>query len=379
MSNYIRYLIILVTLFAGMNFKTKEEWKTRIIYQLLTDRFARTNGSRDGCDIHTYCGGSFIGIKNNLDYITGMGFNAIWISPVVENTPGSYHGYHMTNLYKINPNFGTEQDFIDLVTACHQKDVWVMVDVVANHSGPVGTDYSRVIPFNSPDHYHTICQITDEDFKYHQDRVENCRLADLPDLKQENDWVRQKLLDWIKDLVQKYKIDGLRIDTIPEVPKWFWAQFAQASGVYQVGEVFDGRTDYVADYQNYIDALLNYPMYFAIKDGFAYGKSLTAIEGNFFYNRQKFKDVSVLGMFVDNHDNNRFLNINGDVKRFKNALAMSLLFEGIPIMYYGNEQYFHGGRDPENREPMFSSLNKEYIKILIIVRIYINLWRRSTI
>lgn len=95
--------------------------------------------------------------------------------------------------------------------------------------------------------------------------VENCRLCDL---KQENDFVTQKLCDWVKWLVQEYNFDGLRIDTIPEVPKWFWDKFTAAAGVYQIGENFNGNPDYVADYQNHMDALLNYPLYYTIKDAF---------------------------------------------------------------------------------------------------------------
>jgi alpha-amylase len=79
---------------------------------------------------------------NKLDYIQGMGFDAIWISPIVENYPNSYHGYHATNWENINTNFGSKQDLIDFVTAAHSRGIWVMVDVVANHVGPVGTDYS---------------------------------------------------------------------------------------------------------------------------------------------------------------------------------------------------------------------------------------------
>ncbi len=168
----IKLLLVLTCLVWTCLSKSKEEWKTRVIYQLLTDRFARTNGDQTGCDVHNYCGGSFRGIINNLDYITGMGFNAIWISPILENTPGSYHGYHMTNLYKLNQNFGSEQDFKDMIAACHARDVWIMVDVVANHSGPVGTDYSRVYPFNDASHYHDYCVISNDDFKNNQNRVE---------------------------------------------------------------------------------------------------------------------------------------------------------------------------------------------------------------
>ena len=88
-----------------------------------------------------------------------MGFDAIWISPIVENIEGSYHGYHMTNLYKLSPHLGTESDFISLISSCHEKDIWVMVDIVVNHVGLVGTDYSRIYPFNSSEHYHNVCQI----------------------------------------------------------------------------------------------------------------------------------------------------------------------------------------------------------------------------
>ena len=98
-----------------------------------------------------------------------------------------------------------------------------MVDVVANHVAPVGTDYGKITPFNKAEHYHDWCNIDDN--WGDQWWVENCRLSGMPDLKQENDWVTQKLLDWIRDIVQKYNLDGIRIDTIMEVPKWFWDKF----------------------------------------------------------------------------------------------------------------------------------------------------------
>ena len=163
---------LIVLLFNPIFSKTKEEWKTRQIYQLLTDRFARSNGDTSGCDLKNYCGGTFRGIINNLDYIRDMGFNAIWISPIVENTEGAYHGYHMKNIYNINPHFGTEQDFKDLVAECHKKDIWVMVDIVANHVGLVGTNYGQVYPFNNPAHYHDYCVISSDDFAHNQNRVE---------------------------------------------------------------------------------------------------------------------------------------------------------------------------------------------------------------
>ena len=174
---------------------TTAEWKTKNIYQVLTDRFARADGSTSACtNLSQYCGGNYKGMINHLDYVKGMGFDAIWISPVVTNYPGSYHGYHATNWETYNSNFGSKQDLIDFVNAAHSKGIWVMVDVVANHVGPVGTNYSQVYPFNQASHYHSTCQISNWN---DQNQVENCRLADLPDLDQSNSYVREYLKNWV--------------------------------------------------------------------------------------------------------------------------------------------------------------------------------------
>ena len=345
------YSFILLLLISSISTKTKAEWKSRSIYQVLTDRFARTS-SGGTCNYSKYCGGNYKGIQNKLDYIKGMGFNAIWISPIVENYENSYHGYHLTNLYKLNTHFGSEADLKNLITACHNKDIWVMVDVVANHVGPVGTDYSKINPFNKAEHYHDKCDIKDWSNQW---QVENCRLCDLPDLKQENDWVTQKLLDWIKDIVSKYNFDGIRIDTIMEVPKWFWDKFRASAGVFQIGEAFDGRLDYVADYQNHLDSVFNYPLYYTIKTSFC--GSFRDLEGYWMNSRKRFPSPEYMATFVENHDNPRFLNQCNDRAKFTNAVIFSLLWEGIPVFYYGGEQYYSGGADPNNREPLWDNYN----------------------
>ena len=88
--------LIIFLLLTAISCRSKDEWKTRAIYQILTDRFARTTDT-GYCNYGQYCGGNYRGIINKLDYIKGMGFDAIWLSPIVENFEGSYHGYHYTN------------------------------------------------------------------------------------------------------------------------------------------------------------------------------------------------------------------------------------------------------------------------------------------
>ena len=105
------FFLALLLLSSEILCKSKEEWKSRSIYQILTDRFARSSDT-GSCNLSAYCGGNYKGLIEHLDYIKGMGFDAIWISPIIENTEGSYHGYHLTNLYKLNEHFGTEDGYL---------------------------------------------------------------------------------------------------------------------------------------------------------------------------------------------------------------------------------------------------------------------------
>ena len=138
----------------------KEEWISRSVYQLLTDRFAKEDYDFKPCDnLGNYCGGTFNGIKENLDYIAGMGFNAIWISPPLKNKEGSFHGYHNVDLYQINEHFGTAQELKDLIKACHNRDIWVILDAVPNHMADL-SDLNKTIeelnPFNKSEHFHNL-------------------------------------------------------------------------------------------------------------------------------------------------------------------------------------------------------------------------------
>jgi len=127
-----------------------------------------------------------------------------------------------------------------------------------------------------------------------------------------------------------------------------------------MGECFNGDDSYVGDYQNYVTSLFNYPMYYTIRDVWMYGKSMRNIQSRWGSNNQYFRDVDALGLFVDNHDNSRFLYTNSDHRLFKSALAFALTARGIPFFYYGSEQGFAGGNDPYNREVMWRNFDKNH-------------------
>ena len=344
--------------------KTAEEWKSRSVYQIITDRFARSNGDVQSCpDLNNYCGGTFKGIQNNLDYIKGMGFDAIWISPVTANTPGGYHGYWTSNLYEINENFGTPEELKELIEACHEQNIWIMVDVVANHVGYVEwvdgvPTYDKVVPFNDPSHYNPYSQCETIDWN-DQPSVETCWLTGLPDLDQNHPFVRETLLNWARDFVKTYDIDALRIDTVPHVSKSFWSEFSQAAGVYTVGEILNMELNYLASYQGALDSVLNYALYSTLRYAFQNGGSMNSIESYYEAANRVWPDITVLGNFVDNHDNPRFLSNSQNIEAFKSALGFSICSVGLPMVYYGDEHAFSGGQDPANRETLWTNMNTE--------------------
>lgn len=226
-----------------------------------------------------------------------------------------------------------------------------MVDVVANHMGPSAISNNLPSPLNLQSSYHTPCPI---DYS-NQTSVENCQIANLPDLDTQDPKIRTLYQDWIKWLLSEYSFDGVRIDTVKHVEHDYWPGFTSAAAVYTIGEVFDGDPSYVASYANSMSGLLNYPVYYPLNRFYQQqGSSQDLVD---MHNRVSslFPDPSALGTFVDNHDNPRFLSQKNDVALLKNSLTYVLLSRGMPIVYYGTEQGYMGGSDPGNREDLWRS------------------------
>jgi len=145
-----------------------------------------------------------------------------------------------------------------------------MVDVVANHMGMENEYYADAVPFNNRNNYHNYCDISDNDFQTHNmHNIQYCRLSYLADLNTEDSYVQSTLYDWIRSIVNTYGFDGIRIDTVPHVPVDFWKQFTKSSGVYSLGEVFDPDMNYHKSFMQGVDATLNYPFYYTVRDTFS--------------------------------------------------------------------------------------------------------------
>ncbi|ODN78734.1 hypothetical protein L202_04298 [Cryptococcus amylolentus CBS 6039] len=344
--------------------------RSRSVYQVVTDRFARATGSTGACveADRKYCGGTWSAITDHLDYIQGMGFDTVWISPVVDNIGDdtsegeAYHGYWTLNPNSLNSNFGTADDLKALSTALHDKGMYLQVDVVINHvaatSSSTFTPSDSYGPFSTNSTIHPFCWI--EDYN-NQTNVEQCWLGDdtvaLVDLNTEDDSVTSYWNTWIKDLVSNYTIDAIRIDTVKHVRVDFWPDFVSAAGVFNQGEVLLGTADYVANYQNNGDINpFNYPIYYPLISAFnGTNQDFTSLVDMVATVKSNFSDPTLLGSFLDNHDNPRFESYQSDTSLIKNAHAYPLVTDGIPYVYYGSEAGYDGGADPLNREPLWTS------------------------
>ncbi|KAF2214122.1 glycoside hydrolase family 13 protein [Cercospora zeae-maydis SCOH1-5] len=369
LSLFVVALIAIAT--VGASGATLDDWRSRTIYQVITDRFSRTDGSTTApCDVVNgrYCGGSWKGITNKLDYIQGMNFDAIWISPVVEQLPqvtidGDAHmGYWAQDLYNLNSNFGTADDLHELIAEVHRRGMYLMLDIVVNHmayAGPASqVDYGVFHPFNDEKYFHTYCPIQDYT---NETQVEVCWLGSsavsLADLRTEDRDVRDMWSTWITQMVANYSIDGLRIDTAVNVEPDFFARFVRTAGVFATGETMFGDNSMVCRWADSIGSILNYPIYYPLMRAFGSTTgNLNDLVTTIYTTRANCEDTTTFGTFSENHDVARFTELTNDTAQAKNVLAFTIMFDGIPIVYQGQEQHMAGTISPHtNRSPLWST------------------------
>jgi len=277
---------------------------------------------------------------------------------VVKNVPSSvltngggeaYHGYWAQDIYSVNSHFGDEADLLALSNALHARNMLLMVDVAPNHmgSGPVSQiDYRRYVPWNDERYFHP----PNFNIKYNprnQTQIEtywigNQNYVSLPDVNTELPEVYSKLYTWIKELVHKYGIDGLRLDTVKHIRQSFWPKFVMSSGVFTIGEVLDGdiklslfllaNNRYLATYQNFMHGLLDYATYFPALRALTAPGQMSHLYNAVVQLPQHFKDVSLLGRFIENHDHPRFASRTNDTGLRQSAFVFNILSDAIPIV-----------------------------------------------
>lgn len=374
------------------------DFKTGFIYQVMLDRFFDGDPANDnppgdqGLDDPThqnwklYWGGDLKGLTEKIPYIAGMGATAIWISPPVENvtTPldygdgngpqAGYHGYWAIDDYRIDPHLGTWADFDAFIAAAHQHGLKVMVDFPGNDSNPndlgqFGAVYQngvfRAAYNNDPNgwfhHTPTISNFNDPyDLDYGT-------LDDLADYAQENPAVDAYLKGAIAQFIA-HGVDGIRFDAAKHIPAGWLRTVADSieasgphylTGEWQVSDPTDLTYPTAVRFANNSGiSLLNFSMMNAIDDAYARGTVAGPAEIDSVLQTEA-HDLTWpndQANFIDNHDFPRFLSLDNDRNALQEALAVVMTIPGIPVIYYGTEQYLYndtnGGGDPYNRPMM---------------------------
>jgi len=385
--------------------------RRRVVYQIVTDRFfdgdtsndnpAQSAGMYDSTKTNwqDYWGGDLAGIQQKISYLQALGVGAIWISPPVDNVNvlatysgvsyAPYHGYWARDFKRIEEHFGdannTWSAFDALVAAAHAAGIQVIVDFAANHTNPISTgeygvlyddgvkvtDYATdAMQSGTAAYYHHQAAIADYSDRY---QLQYYTLDDLADLSQENPAVDAYLKAAI-NAFQQHGVDGFRLDAVKHV-NWGWEYTLQnavqsysttagaAMPPYLFGEWMEGIGDTLfADSAKWANnsgiTLLDYPLYYDVATAFVTGGSFNTVYSDLTTEAASFAAPNDLATFIDNHDNPRLLSKGATTDQLNEALAFLLTCRGVPIVYYGDEQYLHvdsnGGGDPYTRAQMTS-------------------------
>ena len=356
------------------------------LYLLMPDRFANGNPDNDNLpgmspykidrnDPNARHGGDLAGISNNLQYFKDLGVTALWFTPVLENNMegGSYHGYATTDYYKVDPRFGTNEEYKQLIAEAHDNDLKIVMDMIFNHNGfehPWIKDMPSKDFFNYPDYENNFKQTS---FKltplvdpyrsqYDFDQMVNgWFVPSMPDLNQKNPhvytYLKQNSFWWI----EYADIDGIRMDTYPyadydAMSDWMRELNEEYPNFNTVGETWVTEPAYTAWWQK--DSKLSAPKNSNLKSVMDFSffdkintakteqtetwfKGLDRIYSNFVYD-YLYPDPSNVLAFIENHDTDRFLGEGQDLPMLKQAATILLTTRRIPQLYYGTEIMMNG-------------------------------------
>lgn len=340
------------------------DWDEAVIYFTVTDRFYDGNSeNNEGVDKEgslSYHGGDFAGLEEKLDYLEELGVNTIWITPIVENSDTTtekdgetiestgYHGYWASDFTALNSHLGTEEEFESLVDAVHARDMKIMVDVVLNHAGYETEDYFNTLIMDENGNY--IDMIRSSENTITGDDV-YASLAGLPDFVTEDEAVRDQLIEWQTDWVEKFGIDYFRVDTVKHVNSTTWAALKNA--LTEIDPDFKMIGEYSgAGYANTggelatgtMDSLLDFDFNDQTQN-FLTG-TLTDVESFMESRNESLNNTATMGAFLSSHDEDglvyKLINENGMTEEealnaFKVGAALELTAKGQVVIYYGEE------------------------------------------
>lgn len=374
-----------------------------VLYLLMPDRFAQ--GRNDNSNLPTRFsysinrrrpsmrhGGDLEGIRQHLDYFTDLGVTALWLTPVLENDQkeqygqSCYHGYATTDYYRVDPRFGTNDDYRRLVDEAHAKGLKVVMDMIFNHCGdqhPWMHDTPSADWFNKPNYgLQTSYKLTPVVDPYAskvdlEESVDGWFVRSMPDLNQRNPHLMRYLVQNSIWWIETIGIDGIRMDTYPyadanAMSQWMkvindeyphfnvvgeswvtepgFTAALQAGSGYQLNTLTHGIvTPSLATEGSHLTTVMDFALFDRLgkakyEETDEWWNGFNRIYNTFVYDYLYPNPRNVLA-FLDNHDTNRYLCKSKDIAMLKQGLALLLTINRIPQLYYGTEILMNGVTD----------------------------------
>lgn len=357
-----------------------------VLYLIMPDRFANGNPDNDQIamrmpykvdrnDPNARHGGDLKGISDRLDYLADLGVTAIWLNPVLENDMegGSYHGYATTDYYRVDPRFGTNEEYVKLIAKAESKGLKVVMDMIFNHCGS-DHPWMRDVPskdwFNNFDHYVQTSHMKEMYFDNYASEYDKSNMVDgwfvpsMPDLNQRNRHVAKYLIQNSIWWIEFSGVNGIRQDTYPyadynmmidwcnavekEYPNYnivgeAWLNNPIGTAWWQKNSTLNNRENtQLKSVMDFRFMGLSHRAFF--NETGDWGGGLRDVYEHMTYDFI-YPDIYNVLRFLDNHDTDRFLKkYPTELSGWKQAVTFLLTMPGVPQIYYGTELLMHGDK-----------------------------------
>ncbi len=358
-----------------------------VMYLLMPDRFANGNPNNDSHPSVTEKynrdlpggrhGGDIEGIIKNINYIHELGATAIWSTPLCEDNDErySYHTYGQSDVYKIDPRYGTNEDYLRMSQELHKKGMKNIMDYVTNHWG---WKHWMINDLPTRDWIHQFPEFTNSNYRMttqfdvnaSKRDAEHCMdgwfVKSMPDLNQSNplvlNYLTQNAIWWIEFA----DLDGFRVDTYSYndkkgIAKWTKAITDEYPHFNIVGEVWmndqaqmaywqkDSKIGAIQNFNSYLPSVMDFTLHEAISSAFnedqaTWDKGIIKVYQNF-TNDFLYPNIDNILTFIENHDTQRFNHLYPDFKKYQLAMTLLATVRGIPQIYYGSEIGMAGNKD----------------------------------
>jgi len=337
--------------------KENRQWQDESVYLIMIDRFNNGDSSNDeNVEINNsigYHGGDFQGVIDKLDYIKEMGFTALMLTPIFDNTDGGYHGYWVNDFYKTDEHFGSIALFKKLVNEAHKRNMKVILEFEINHVGP---DHAWLRDEAKKDWFRAELQE-----------------KELPMFNQDNEEVKSYLIDAAKWWIKETNIDGYQLSLHKGISTSFLNEFLNEvisvkDDFYLLGEAKHANEELMVSFmENGGDGITDYSLADELREVFSESnQSFSPLLAKQVQNEKVYQDTDLIATFMDNQYTERFTSKMVEKNehpgpRWKQALTFLYTTPGIPFVYYGSEIALNGGEEPDNRKQMNFRTDQEIV------------------